>query len=82
MCQIFHFADLARGMTQKCIADIFPFNPASIIRDADQRNPSILNLHGNGGSFCINGIFYEFFDDRRWPLNHFTCGDLIYCNLI
>ena len=55
---------------------------ASVVRDADQADPAVADLHRDPVCAGINGIFRQFLDHGRGPLHDLSCRDLVYGRFI
>ena len=52
-------------------------HPIAIILDPHQGTAAVPKFHFDAGRSGIQRIFHQFLDDRSWPLNHLSGGDLI-----
>ena len=68
-------------MTQKSFFYLILFNAASIVRDPDQGNAALLNLHRNGRGPGVYGVFRKLLHHAGGPLYDFPGGDFIYSTL-
>ena len=80
--KILHGADFACGMGKKCGRHLILRDPCSVIRNPDKRNPTLLDLYGNGCRPGIHGILHELLYDSHGPFYYLTSSDLIDRRLI
>ena len=52
-------------------------DPTTIITDPNQIDPAPFNGDFDVRRTCVDAVLQRLFDDTRWALDHFTCGDLV-----
>ena len=81
-CQFLHRPELACGMAQKRRAHLIRRDSGTIVRDPDQADPSVFDLHGDRRCVGIQGVFHQLLYHRCRTLHDFSRCDLIDRRLI
>ena len=66
--------NLACGMSQECRLDIFGGESASVVRNTEHGDSSLLRFHRNAGSAGIQCIFHQLLYDRGRAFDHFPAA--------
>ena len=74
--QVIGGAYLAGGMALKRQAQIPPFDAGAVVGHAHVRQPAVGNIHRDGGSACVHGVFHHLLDGGGGALHHLACGNL------
>ena len=64
-------------MSQKCQRDLILFNSAAIVRNPDEGNPSLTDLHRDRSCLRIDRILQELLHHRSRTLNDLAGCDLV-----
>ena len=75
--QIFRRRNLAGGMPEERLLNLFFLNAAAVVGDADKINAAALDLDGHRRGTGVHRVFHQLLHDRSRPLHYFARGDLI-----
>ena len=75
--QVLGGAQLAGGMAQEGGGQLLGRNAAAVVGDPDGGHAAVLDLHGDGGGSCIDGVFQKLLDHAGGTLHHLAGGDQV-----
>ena len=75
--KILRFHDLAGRMAHKRFFYLCRCNAFSVVCDPHKSGPAVFDLYGHRIGACIDGVLHQLLYDRRRPLDHFACCDLV-----
>ena len=73
--QVLRRPELAGGVAEKGGGQLARSNAAAVVRHPDEAHAAPLDLHHNGGSPGVDGIFHQLLHNGGRPLHHLACGD-------
>ena len=76
--QILRRADLAGGMTEKCLSDLILLNAVPVVRHADEGTAAVPDLHRHGICPRIHRVFHQLLHHTGRPFHHLARRNLIY----